>query len=104
ILSSMNCMVRPLRLLGGWVTALFLASAALAAPSGPIESVRVGVGNGYKIGHWTPVWIMLQAKDEALRGELQIIAPDGDDVPATFAGGQLAGIDVPPGASRTVIA
>lgn len=99
----MDDMVRPLRVLGGCLAAMLLASAAVAAPSGTIAAVRVGVGDGYKLGHWTPVWVTLEAGDDALAGKLQITAPDGDDSPATFAGGQLDGVNIPAGESRTVM-
>lgn len=96
-------MVRPLRVLGGCLAAMLWASIAFAAPSGTIAAVRVGVGDGYKLGHWTPVWVTLEAGDDALTGDLQITAPDGDDTPATFAGGQLDDLKVPAGESRTIV-
>ncbi len=70
------------------VLATALLSPALAAipyPQPEVKSVRVGFGNTYKLGCWTPVDITTTSGDfsgEEFRFEIQ--APDGDAVPARF--------------------
>ncbi|HEY2148252.1 MAG TPA: hypothetical protein VGH32_09970 [Pirellulales bacterium] len=46
-----------------------------------IESLRIGFAGHYKVGYWTPVEVALTAGTEAVRGDLEIVVPDGDGVP-----------------------
>ena len=80
---------------------LLLVAAPLAATAAEIESVRLGLGGRYKLGHYTPLWITLKSKTQET-GDLAITVPDGDDVPSTYTGGPLAGVSVSPGASKTI--
>jgi hypothetical protein len=97
-------MVRPLRFVVAAVTALFLAPALDAAQQATIAEIRIGLADGYKLGHWTPVWVTIEAGEQPLQGRLQVTTPDGDDVPATFTGGQLDNLRIAAAGSRTVIA
>lgn len=92
--------------------AAFLLAAAAAtggaadAPAGEqsggiVGDVRVGLGGRFKLGHWTPVWITLSA-DDPVQGDLQITAPDGDDLLSTYTGGRLSNIRLGEGESRTI--
>lgn len=49
-----------------------------------IKHVEIGFGGVYRSGFWTPVTLTLVAKDSPVSGELQLIAPDGDNVPVVF--------------------
>jgi hypothetical protein len=46
-----------------------------------IIGVRVGLGDRYKAGLWTPVEVTVLGGSDALVGELSVIVPDGDGVP-----------------------
>lgn len=92
-------MVRQLPLL----LSLLLASPLAAAPTATIGDVQLGLGGRFKLGHWSPVWIELDAGDGPLRGDLQVEVPDGDDLWSSYTGGGLADVDIPAGESRTVL-
>lgn len=54
--------------------------AQVAAPP-KIVGVKVGLGDRYKTGLWTPVEITVQGGADNLTGRLSVIVPDGDGVP-----------------------
>lgn len=59
--------------------------AAVLYPQPEIKSVRLGFGNVYKLGCWTPVEVTTTSGDFLGRKFLfEIEAPDGDSVPARF--------------------
>ena len=66
---------------------LLLSSAASAQQVIPpkIVSVRVGLGDRYKVGLWTQVEVTLQGGSQTLAGEVSVIVPDGDGVPRRFS-------------------
>ena len=49
-----------------------------------IKHADIGFAGKYKSGLWTPVSLTLAAGKSPVSGELQLIAPDGDNVPAVF--------------------
>ena len=65
-----------------------------------VKSIRLGFGNHYKLGCWTPVYVELSGAlgDSGAPGRFDIEAPDGDDVPAWFIGPRSSGRE---GATRT---
>lgn len=82
--------------------------AAAQKPPVSIDQAEVGFAGNYKSGFWTPVWLTLTAGDAPIQGVLQLIAPDGDQVPVIhFAGGEgksAQSLDLPAGQSTTVLA
>jgi hypothetical protein len=73
------------------VAAVVLASAIaaeLARAAEPlaieIRQVEIGYGGTYKSGFWAPIWLTLRSP-QTVRGVVEILAPDGDGVPAAFA-------------------
>lgn len=76
---------------GRWAgTALaivFLAGATTTAtaadPPITVENVRVGFGDQYKIGTWTPVSVDLKAGAQPFRGTMEIVVPDDDGTPTS---------------------
>lgn len=64
---------------------LGLSPRALAAGdqtgSASIDSIRIGFAGHYKVGYWTPVEVMLTAGSKDVRGDLEVVVPDGDGVP-----------------------
>lgn len=67
-------------------------NAAEAEPISPlakgkqlqVSRVTVGLGNHWKIGHWTSVRIELQSTGEAVQGSLTLTLPDGDGFPVRY--------------------
>ncbi len=95
--------VRPLPLLLSLLLASPLAAAPAAIGAASISNVKLGLGGRFKLGHWSPVWIQLNAADEPLRGDLHVEVPDGDDLWSSYVGGGFADVDVPAGEQRTVL-
>ncbi len=62
--------------------AVTASTAAAEQPKPPkFVGVRVGLGNRYKAGLWTPVEVTLLGGSEPLVGEVSVVVPDGDGVP-----------------------
>jgi hypothetical protein len=57
----------------------FTAGDAAGNPS--IDSLRIGFAGHYKVGYWTPVEVTLAAGAADVRGDLEVVVPDGDGVP-----------------------
>jgi hypothetical protein len=69
--------------------ALILLVPALlaAAPAGKgvkVENIRVGFGEKYKIGAWTPVWVNVQAGAEPFEGTMEVVVDDESGTPTAF--------------------
>lgn len=47
-----------------------------------IENVKLGFGNQFKLGTWTPVWVTIESASHPLYVDLDV--PDGDDTPGRF--------------------
>lgn len=59
---------------------------ASEAPRASIDAIHVGFsgrdGVGYyKVGYWTPVEVTISAGSQDVRGDLEVVVPDGDGVP-----------------------
>ena len=63
-----------------------LSSGVLAADSTllTIKQADIGFGGSYRSGFWAPISLKLVAPSSPASGELQLIAPDGDNVPVVF--------------------
>jgi hypothetical protein len=66
-----------------------LAPSSVAAQQHPnaltVKAAHVGVGGVCKSGFWAPIWLDLVAGPEGARGNLEIIVPDGDNVPVIYS-------------------
>jgi hypothetical protein len=51
-----------------------------------ITAARVGIGGLTKAGFWAPIWLEVQGGPQGAEGQLEIVIPDGDNVPAIFPG------------------
>lgn len=49
-----------------------------------LVGIRVGLEDQYKVGHWTQVVLTVSGGNEAVTGTVELIAPDGDGLPARF--------------------
>jgi hypothetical protein len=52
------------------------------SPAPQFTGIRVGLGDRYKIGVWTPVWLTIRGGRAPLRCRLAVTAPDGDGAPS----------------------
>lgn len=57
-----------------------------------IHFVEVGIGQHFKLGHWTPVRVVLQAGTNLVEGQLTITVPDGDGIHCEFANTKLVAV------------
>ncbi len=82
------------------VALLALAWAGGEAPAAnrtvDVENVRVGFGERYKVGTWTPTWIQLRGGPDGFAGFVELITPDEDGTPTATR--QV--VQVAPGANQ----
>ena len=89
--------------------ALCLAAGFAAAPracaQGPLTVTKASIGFGgkYKSGFWNPVIIWLQAGSSGASGQLELVVPDGDQVPVNFADEAAGKIDLAAGQQATIM-
>ena len=57
-------------------------AAGTEVRSAEFIGIRVGFGNRYKAGVWTPVEVLLRGGTERQSGEVRLTVPDGDGVPS----------------------
>ena len=61
-------------------------AAQTAANSGPrISSIRVGLANCYKVGHWIPVAVEVEGVAQLEEPRIEVTVDDSDGVPTTAA-------------------
>src|SRR5260221_3516944 len=46
-----------------------------------INGIQLGFAGHYKVGYWTPVTVTLSAGSQDVRGNLEVVVPDGDGAP-----------------------
>src|SRR5689334_8303045 len=68
-----------------------------------IKKSSVGFGGKLKAGFWQPVRLTIVAGDEGARGSLQLVVPDGDQVPVIYRDDARRAIDLNPGQEQTVL-
>ncbi len=61
------------------------AVQAESSRSPHVKAVRIGFGEKYKVGHWTPVSVTLAGGGQPVAGQLELIALDGDGVRTKFS-------------------
>ncbi len=85
-----------------WLTALLALSSVLPAAANDTEpasattgadssraeisDIKIGFDDAYKVGHWTPIAVTLEAGSEDLQGHLEVQTLDGDEAPAMIRG------------------
>ncbi len=67
-----------------WSCLASVAVAQSAAAPLAVQSATVGIGNKAKAGFWTPIWLDLKAGPSGARGRLEIVVPDGDNIPVIY--------------------
>src|SRR5206468_1212865 len=68
-----------------------------------IKKASIGFGGKSKAGFWQPVRLTIVAGAEGARGSLQLVVPDGDQVPVIYSDDTRGAIDLSPGEERTVL-
>src|SRR5262245_51770409 len=98
---SPNCSMHSSRATPAFLTvALSLAAGFWAAPRAAAQApltvtkVSIGFGGKYKSGFWNPVIVSLQAGSSGAAGQLELVVPDGDQVPVIFADEAAGKIDL----------
>ncbi len=51
--------------------------------------IKIGFDSAYKVGHWTPIAVTLEAGAEGMQGYLELQTLDGDEAPAMIRGPQV---------------
>lgn len=74
------------------------ASAARPAKVVEVENIRVGIGDTYKIGAWTPVTVYARAVAGPFEGTMEVVVNDESGTPTTFA--QAVRVGTGPEATR----
>jgi hypothetical protein len=91
-----------------WIAAAIAGVSVLFVPAPPlpaqndtstltVKAASVGVGGRAKSGFWAPIRLDLQAGPAGARGQLEIVIPDGDNIPVIFADEKSSRIDLQPG-------
>lgn len=86
----------------GWIGCLlaWCAVGLLPARAEDIRFEKIGIGfeDLYRVGCWTPVRLTLSGAAAPVTGRLEVVVPDGDDVPSLVRGRD---IQLVPGQSTT---
>ncbi len=78
------------------------AGALPVLAQGPsISEVEVGLGGKFKVGYWTPVHVVVEGGDRGFVGNIELTAPDSDDVTTRFTQGVGSVVQVPAGGQWT---
>ncbi len=90
--------------LGCLILVLLLAVSASAQTLDRPEftGIRVGFGNHYKAGLWTPVELKIRGGAVPLTGQVSVVVPDGDGVPSQVVTPPSKPIQVLPGRETSV--
>ncbi|NLX57247.1 MAG: hypothetical protein GXY58_19230 [Planctomycetaceae bacterium] len=70
---------------------------ATAGQDPTLADVTVGLGGVFKVGHWTPVLVTIDGGGSDFVGNLELTAPDSDDVVTRFIQGADTSIAIPRG-------
>jgi hypothetical protein len=90
--------------LGGFV--IGCAPEAMAQDQGEpltIESARAGIGGICKAGFWSPIWLNLKAGPAGAAGALEIVTPDGDNVPVVYGVSEADALAIGPHQSASLL-
>ncbi len=85
-----------------WLSALLALSSVLTAAADDTEpssattgvdssraeitDIKIGFDGAYKVGHWTPIVVTVEASAEGMRGFVDVQTMDGDGAPAMIRG------------------
>jgi hypothetical protein len=67
-----------------------------------IESVELGFGGTYKVGHWSPVKVIVSAGDRTVQVRPELSVPDGDGVQTFFVTPDRSTLQIPAGSRATI--
>lgn len=82
---------------------LMQPGSAICQESGlQISAVTIGFEGRYKSGYWTSVRVTLRNGSQPFRGEIQMVAADGDGVATRYRWNDLPLLELASGESRTV--
>jgi hypothetical protein len=68
-----------------------------------VKDAVVGFGGKFKPGFWQPVRLTVAAGATAVRGKLELIAPDGDQTPVVYRDPARGQIDLAAGDERSLV-
>lgn len=71
-----------------------MPAAATAAPPS-IAEIRLGLDGKFKVGCWTPVRVTLEGGGEPFSGQLEVVAPDSDELATRFTDAADGALEVP---------
>jgi len=94
--------VAVLALLGCWLAAT-PADAQTERNLVTVNSVRVGIGGVCKSGFWAPIWLDLVAGPRGASGTLEIIVPDGNNVPVIYSEPGKGDLSLGPNQEATIL-
>jgi len=85
---------------------LLAAAPARAEAAGgallTLKQARLGFGGKYKAGFWQPVWVTVVAGPAGAQGQLEVVIPDGDQMPAAYRNDENRGrLDLAAGEEAT---
>jgi hypothetical protein len=60
-------------------------SAAGSGKSIEVENIRVGFGEKFKVGAWTPIWVQVRGGVERFEGTMEIVSEDESGTATAFA-------------------
>lgn len=76
-----------------------------AAAEEPITVTKASIGFGgkYKSGFWAPVQLSLVGGPQGAKGQLELVIPDGDQVPVIFSHESRSAVDLGPNEEATLL-
>jgi hypothetical protein len=77
-----ECAYYIIRIIVSFVSVVLIARESVGqTTSAHIDAIDVGFAGHYKVGYWTPVKVTLSAGSQDVRGDLEVVVPDGDGGP-----------------------
>src|SRR5438105_4567479 len=68
-----------------------------------IKAASIGFGGAFKAGFWQPVRLTVTAGAAGARGRLELVVPDGDQVPVVYRDSAHGELDLNPGQEQTIM-
>jgi len=88
------------------VALVLLAIGPMTAVAGPlptIASARLGFNGTYKVGHWTPIEILVRGGDQPAIASASVYLPDGDDVLTRYSSTPQQRVQLLPGVESRLV-
>jgi hypothetical protein len=86
-----------------WSSLSAVALAQSAAEPLAVQAATFGIGNKAKAGFWTPIWFDLKAGPNGARGRLEIVIPDGDNIPVIYDEPEGPDLDLAAGQDHRIL-